>query len=555
MVTPVRLIAHGGVVSDAPWLAAKGFDEAGLVVYNGEYPSSAFIHNAGIKYATLNPFNDSGDPPGSNGDHYAGYMQTIKNAGWDMVAGEGRGGDNIRVVNNYRWYVNYGGIVGDPNCGNQWQADMYASPWFHPKNGAHLDYIEIYDNCKRLIADSCIASMKAAWQAGAVEVGILVGVWMAGHGVSSQTLIGIIDKARSQGIPCNNVAWWCGYRPNDVVAALKSSGGETGCAEQLNGIINHYGVRHGIGSTGGGGGGVTPTPATPQAHIWYGTYDSKSLYTQTVDVGATMAMQGIQGFTLNGAWIPVAKLTAAEKSALLGLVTTYQVTSGGTVQTPTVTTSLLVMLYFIGCPHAANQLSILKQLHSQYPQITIETYDVDNIQEKTLAQQKRPDAFNAYYQTYKMSPTTSLYQGGAFKRAWAPEQTEATLLAAIGMTNVPTTQKATTTQINRVQPKADGGFSMALTHKTIETVQYYTAGATGNKSDIITVKWVPVGTAPKKDTPVTPVTPDTGATGTTPPVTTPDQPQDVTLLPVEPIPSPLTEGLTIVLRDHKKKKT
>jgi hypothetical protein len=39
------------------------------------------------------------------------------------------------------------------------------------------------------------------------------------------------------------------------------------------------------------------------------------------------------------------------------------------------------------------------------------------------------------------------------------------------------------------------------------------------------------------------------------PVTVPDQPQDVTLLPVEPIPEAKTDGLTIVLRDHKKKPT
>jgi hypothetical protein len=39
---------------------------------------------------------------------------------------------------------------------------------------------------------------------------------------------------------------------------------------------------------------------------------------------------------------------------------------------------------------------------------------------------------------------------------------------------------------------------------------------------------------------------------TTIPKTTPDQPADVTLTPVEPIPTAITEGVTIVLRDHKK---
>ena len=284
----VRLIAHGGILSDVGWLASKGFDEAGLCVPNGNLPSPAFIHNAGIKYAVLNPWNDAGDPPGSDGNHYAGYMSAIKNAGWDWVAGEGRGGDNIRVENNYfPYYDNYGGIVSEQ------QYDMYSSPWFHPKNNKHIDYIEIYDNGKHQVIDSCIASMKAAYAAGSVEVGILTGDWMAGVGVTSKTLIAIIDRARAAGIPCNNVCWWCG-QGWDIVASLKGE-----CLEQLNGVSAHYGIRHGISGAGG-------APPGPIPHIWFGiSAPGKNTQFTMQRVGGTVSFYGQQGYVdSKGNWVP-----------------------------------------------------------------------------------------------------------------------------------------------------------------------------------------------------------------------------------------------------------
>jgi hypothetical protein len=42
-------------------------------------------------------------------------------------------------------------------------------------------------------------------------------------------------------------------------------------------------------------------------------------------------------------------------------------------------------------------------------------------------------------------------------------------------------------------------------------------------------------------------------TDTTTPTTTPEQPTDISLEPVEPVAAAVTEGLTILLRDHKKR--
>jgi hypothetical protein len=223
----LRLIAHGYSLSDVDWLFNKGFDEAGLVVASGAVPSPAFIHDAGIAYATLDSFNDAGDPPGTNGDKYAGYVQAVRGAGWDMVAGEQRSGDIIRVVNNYVLYV---------NCSAD---DVYADPWDHPATAAHLDYINICDRNGNLAIDSCIASMNSAWLAGSLEIGIHVDAGT--EGIDSGVLRGIINQAREQGIPCNNVLW---RSAEDIVAPLKSD-----LLEQVVGLSTHFGIRHGIGGS------------------------------------------------------------------------------------------------------------------------------------------------------------------------------------------------------------------------------------------------------------------------------------------------------------------
>lgn len=316
----VRLVAIGGKVSDVGWLKGKGFDEVGLTVNNGENPSPAFIHNAGITYATLNPWNDSGDGPGTSGDKYAGYMQAIKSRGWNHVAGEGRGGDVIRVVMNTLPYLNFGGIV------NEQQYDMYASPWSHPSTGPHyhVDYIEIYDNNRHYVKSSCLASMRSAQAHGSKEVGILIGNWQMIDGMSTAIIADYIDSARAQGTNCNTVCWWAGLG-GDICSYLK--GGE-GLAT-LNGIRNRYGVRYGIG----GGGGVTPPPPGPvhTPHLWLGIDTGSNINTVTVPVGSKVVFRGRQGYVDSSShWIPNGKLTAAELAALANKIWTFEINAAGT---------------------------------------------------------------------------------------------------------------------------------------------------------------------------------------------------------------------------------
>jgi hypothetical protein len=351
-------------------------------------------------------------------------MQTIKNAGWDFVAGEGRGGDNIRVENNYfDIYCNYGGIVSEQ------QYNMYASPWNHPINNHHVDYIEIYNNNKGLVIDSCIASMKAAQAAGSREVGILTGDWMAGVGVTSSTLIGIIDRARNEGVNCNNVMWWCGIG-YDIAASIKGW-----CSEQVQGLVNHYGIRHGIG----GAGGSTPTR---HLRVWLSIPGSMQFKESLANMSAC-SLVGHQGYCdAGGSWIPNDKLTPEEKAYLdskLGLIAE--------------------------CPSTANR------------------YMID------------------------------------------------------------------------VAPKyLDGAFSFAFTDNPAKnsTCRYYLKGQMASNAGVvsnpITITWQVGGT-------VTPVTPDTSpeVTPAVIPGTVPAQPQDVTLTPVTPQPTAVPEGLTIILRDHKKR--
>ena len=217
MGTPLRFIARGRVLSDVSWLNAEGFDEVGLFVDDGACPSPEFIHNAGIQYAVLFPFNDASNGPGTFGDAYAGYMQTVRSVGWDMVGGGGVSGDIVRVAMNYMSWCNY-------------ENDVYAPPYNHPTSGPdtyHVDYVDTIDSMEQAVAIGNCA-----------EVGIRIGL----DDVISPatTWIEMIDTARAQGIPCNNVCFY-NTRNTDVVAILK-----TDAYEVLLGITKYYGIRHKI---------------------------------------------------------------------------------------------------------------------------------------------------------------------------------------------------------------------------------------------------------------------------------------------------------------------
>jgi hypothetical protein len=254
--------AHYGVLDNLGWMASKGFNEAGLVVPDGQLPSPASIHNAGIRYATLNIFNDGSSAAsqiGAAGGPYAGYYQSIAGAGWDMIAGEGCGGDVINTVCNYRWYVNYGGDQ---------QNNMYAPPWNHPADRRHLDYIEAYTAGNCLSNPGGVAGcINAARAAGSLHLGILIGDWCLGD---ASQYISLVDSTG-----CDTICFWGGYgQPSSRMQGL---------ADQL---IGHYGAV----KWGGGGGGAAPTKAAgaaaaapakhpvihcPCRHIWLGIWGVK----------------------------------------------------------------------------------------------------------------------------------------------------------------------------------------------------------------------------------------------------------------------------------------
>jgi len=205
---PLRFAAHGGTLSDVGWLKANGFDEAGLVVRNWTVPNAAFIHNAGIAYATVNCWNEDQPSLGSdNGEQYSGYFQSLKNAGWNMAAGEGSDPDCVRVCMNNIPYVCYGGIVGEQ------QYSMYDSPWNHPTSGPnpHYDYVECYNNSGQMTFDSCIAAMQKAVNAGTKELGLLMmSNAPTSGGQNSSNFISFIDRLRNAGLQLSTVCFWTG---------------------------------------------------------------------------------------------------------------------------------------------------------------------------------------------------------------------------------------------------------------------------------------------------------------------------------------------------------
>ena len=243
----LRFIIHAGALSDVNWLCSIGFDEAGLCCNWGDAPSAMFIHNAGIKYATLNPFIDMPMPPATPGGKYAHMFQVIETAGWDMVAGPDISGDVVRACMNHMPFCSYGGYGYSTTPYDKYsgQCSVYTAPFNHPIAGPgtyHVDYIGT-DKSTRWY-QSCIDVQQVAVAAGnCAEVGIAIGLW-DGAILDSSVWIGVIERARAQGIPCNNVCF-LGDIDADAVTVLQGDANEV-----LTTLIRTYGVRHGIGSVG-----------------------------------------------------------------------------------------------------------------------------------------------------------------------------------------------------------------------------------------------------------------------------------------------------------------
>ena len=243
-MTGIRIICIGGSISDIGWLASHGVDEAGIATQDTSMiPNPAFIHDAGITYATWNPFNDPGYGPGTDGDLFGGAICAAKNAGWDLIAGAGCGGDIVRVVNNYMWYCNLAGSGGQDYDGlENGQINAYVDPWNYPTNERHVDYIRTYvDGCSPS-PNSTIMQMSSAYSAGAQEVGICI-VMFDCMNLGVNWYIDLIDKARAYGLLCDNVLFWCdvGY---DICSFVKGDFSGT-----FQGLIDRYGVRKGMRGT------------------------------------------------------------------------------------------------------------------------------------------------------------------------------------------------------------------------------------------------------------------------------------------------------------------
>ena len=242
----LRIICQGGSISDIGWLASHGVDEAGIVTQDtSTIPNPEFIHDAGITYATWNPFNDPGNGPGTQGEQFGGAINAAKNLGWDMIAGAGCGGDVIRVVNNYLRYCNLGGPGGQDYDGiDDGQINAYADPWNHPMNDKHVDYIRTYigsDGCSPS-PNSAIMQISSAYSAGAQEAGICIGMSDCMN-LGVNWYIDLINKARAYGLLCDNVLFYCGIG-YDICSFVKGSFNGT-----FQGLIDRFGVRKGMRGT------------------------------------------------------------------------------------------------------------------------------------------------------------------------------------------------------------------------------------------------------------------------------------------------------------------
>jgi hypothetical protein len=243
----LRFCLHAGSISDANWCASQGFAEVGLVVPYGTVPSANFIHNAGIKTATLNIFNDGATGgPGSAGSQFAGMFQAIKAANWDMVGGEGAGGDVVRTAMNYMYWVDYAGAGGADGG----QIDAYAAPWNHPTTGkfGHCDYIETYVQATQT-KTSTINKILAAKAKGSIFYGPLIELWSTTLNWGAQYYIDIINQSGA-----NSVLFWGGYSVEGV-STMQGIGNSI--FQQLK---NHFGMTPTSGVAGSGGSGIYTDP-------------------------------------------------------------------------------------------------------------------------------------------------------------------------------------------------------------------------------------------------------------------------------------------------------
>jgi hypothetical protein len=126
--------------------------------------------------ATLNIYNGNWGPGGGAGGAESGFHQAIKQAGWDMIAGEGVDGSVVASVMNNVPYCNYFGADGADGA----LIDVYAPPWNHPTRGpnGHCDYVRTYYRGITVPTNqSCIDRINQAKGYGSLHYGPLCGMW------------------------------------------------------------------------------------------------------------------------------------------------------------------------------------------------------------------------------------------------------------------------------------------------------------------------------------------------------------------------------------------
>jgi hypothetical protein len=236
------------------WAFDKGFSEVQIVVHHwpGQgappIPDPNPIHDAGIKVATLNIYNDQWGPYAGSADAEYPIAQAVNKAGWDMIAGEGVSSQIVdRIIHElpYCHYAGSGG-AGDPDGVGCSQINAYQAPWAHPAPPAgdikgHCDYVETYCGPSGWVQPcpkSTISTILDAHNYGeCLHSGILIGMWDRALSFGIDYFVDIINKCKeSNKDSCDTVLFWIGYDTNGVTQF------QSKCEGLFRGFVDRFGI-------------------------------------------------------------------------------------------------------------------------------------------------------------------------------------------------------------------------------------------------------------------------------------------------------------------------
>lgn len=285
---PVRAVLCGGVstlqAEIMEWAQQTGFAEVEIVVNHGEIPSPILIHNAGIKVAGLNPYNDNWEP--QRAEDVAGYAQSIASAGWDLISGEGLAGNIVTDIENHVPYADYHGAGGADGG----QIDPYNTPWNHPRSGGkgHLDYVETYvGGGATPSVQSCINKINDAKSYGSIHYGPLIAMFN-NYPCSYEDVARIIRETGS-----DSVVFWCGII-NNAYTQFRTTFA-TGYFERIK---SDFGLTASapLGSPSSGGGGTSSNTPTNKLISLSFSDATKGETSRSVPVREIIHLTGKSGF-------------------------------------------------------------------------------------------------------------------------------------------------------------------------------------------------------------------------------------------------------------------